>query len=76
MALQSDSTVTVDVRDQDAQTLTQDISPPKSRAFYLSFLAIMVATFLSALDLTAIGTALPTIANALNDTKGDYTWVR
>ncbi|KAJ7229116.1 iron permease [Mycena pura] len=63
----------------DAQTLTQDVSPnpslKKSRAFYMSFLAIMVATFLSALDLTAVGTALPTIANSLNDTKGDYTWV-
>ncbi|KAJ7768343.1 major facilitator superfamily domain-containing protein [Mycena metata] len=35
----------------------------------------MVTTFLSALDLTAVGTALPTIANALHDTKGDYTWV-
>ncbi|KAJ7124307.1 iron permease [Mycena epipterygia] len=35
----------------------------------------MVAVFLSALDLTAVGTALPTIANALKDTKGDYIWV-
>ncbi|KAJ6620193.1 iron permease [Mycena sp. CBHHK59/15] len=35
----------------------------------------MVAVFLSALDLTVIGRALPTIANALHDTKGDYIWV-
>ncbi|KAJ6615058.1 major facilitator superfamily domain-containing protein [Mycena sp. CBHHK59/15] len=35
----------------------------------------MVAVFRSTLDLTAIGTALPTIANALHDTKGDYIWV-
>ncbi|KAJ7490851.1 major facilitator superfamily domain-containing protein [Mycena latifolia] len=48
---------------------------PKSRAFWMSFIAIMVATFLSALDLAAIGTALPTIAAALHDTKGDYIWV-
>ncbi|KAJ7179573.1 major facilitator superfamily domain-containing protein [Mycena filopes] len=71
--------------DVDAQTLTQDVpslthdappkAPGKSRAFYLSFVAIMVATFLSALDLTAVGTALPTIASSLNDTKGDFTWV-
>ncbi|KAJ6586404.1 major facilitator superfamily domain-containing protein [Mycena vulgaris] len=47
----------------------------KPRAFWLSFVAIMVAVFLSALDLTAVGTALPTIANALNDKKGDYIWV-
>ncbi|KAJ6627381.1 major facilitator superfamily domain-containing protein [Mycena sp. CBHHK59/15] len=54
-----------------------DSGPPasKSRAFWMSFVAIMVATFLGALDLTAVGTALPTIATALNDTKGDYVWV-
>lgn len=50
-------------------------SKPKTRAFWLSFAAIMVAVFLSALDLTAVGTALPTIANALKDTKGNYIWV-
>ncbi|KAJ6544431.1 MFS multidrug transporter [Mycena capillaripes] len=49
--------------------------PRKPRAFWMSFLAIMVATFLSALDQTAIGTALPTIATALNDTNGNYIWV-
>ncbi|KAF7313378.1 MFS domain-containing protein [Mycena chlorophos] len=47
----------------------------KSRAFYLSFLAICTTTFLSAIDLTAVATALPTIAHALNDTKGEFTWV-
>jgi hypothetical protein len=51
-------------------------SSPKSRAFYMSFVAIGVTTFLSALDLTVMGTALPTIATALHDTKGDFTWVR
>ncbi|KAJ7117982.1 MFS general substrate transporter [Mycena crocata] len=65
--------------DRDAETLNgsseQATSQPKSRAFWMSFAAIMVASFLSALDLTAVGTALPTIANALNDTKGDFTWV-
>ncbi|KAJ6463213.1 major facilitator superfamily domain-containing protein [Mycena vitilis] len=67
------------IDNNDARTLTspteEEISTRKSRAFYLTFVAIMVSTFLSALDLTAIGTALPTIANALNDTKGDFTWV-
>ncbi|KAF8202686.1 iron permease [Mycena galopus ATCC 62051] len=48
---------------------------PKSRAFWLSFVAIMVAEFLAALDLTAVGTALPTIAEGLRDTSGDYIWV-
>ncbi|KAF7335243.1 MFS domain-containing protein [Mycena sanguinolenta] len=67
----------------DAETLNgappnppiQEAPLGKSRAFYLSFAAVMVSTFLSALDLTAIGTALPTIADALDDTKGDYIWV-
>ncbi|KAJ7279696.1 iron permease [Mycena rebaudengoi] len=52
--------------------------PPKARkprAFWSSFVAIMMTTFLSAMDLTAIGIALPTIANALNDAKGDYSWI-
>ncbi|KAJ7165706.1 iron permease [Mycena crocata] len=52
-----------------------DRPPRKSRAFWMSFLAIMVATFLSALDQTAVGTALPTIAAALNDTNGNYIWI-
>ncbi|KAJ7187353.1 major facilitator superfamily domain-containing protein [Mycena filopes] len=47
----------------------------KGRAFWLSFVAIMVAVFLSALDLTAVATALPTIVSALDDTEGDYIWV-
>ncbi|KAJ7474651.1 iron permease [Mycena galericulata] len=51
------------------------VKVPKSRAFWMCFVAIMVAVFLSALDLTAVGTALPTIANALHDKKGDYIWV-
>ncbi|KAJ6551925.1 MFS general substrate transporter [Mycena capillaripes] len=50
-------------------------SKPKTRAFWMCYVAIMVSVFLSALDLTAIATPLPTIANALNDTKGDYIWV-
>ncbi|KAJ7638418.1 iron permease [Roridomyces roridus] len=62
----------------DAATITSSSTPPrqpKSRAFWMSFIAIMVSTFLSAIDLTAVGTALPTIAEALNDTKGEYVWV-
>lgn len=48
----------------------------KGRDFWLSFLAMIVSIFLSALDLTSVGTALPTIADALNDTEGNYVWVR
>ncbi|KAJ6543870.1 major facilitator superfamily domain-containing protein [Mycena capillaripes] len=59
----------------DSETIAEPRSLPKSRAFYMSFVAIGVTTFLSALDLTVMGTALPTIATALHDTKGDFTWV-
>ncbi|KAJ7499342.1 iron permease [Mycena latifolia] len=49
--------------------------PQKSRAFWMSFIAIMAGLFLSAMDTTAMGTALPTIATALDDTEGDFTWI-
>ncbi|KAF7365715.1 MFS domain-containing protein [Mycena venus] len=63
-----------DPRDSPDSKVPQK-SPPKSRAFWLSFVAIMFAEFLAALDLTAVGTALPTIAEELKDTRGDYIWV-
>ncbi|KAI9059060.1 iron permease [Trametes sanguinea] len=46
----------------------------KGSAFWLCFLALLVAAFLSALDLSAIPTALPTIINELHG--GDkFVWV-
>ncbi|KAJ7644806.1 iron permease [Roridomyces roridus] len=45
-------------------------SARKTRAFWLCFVAINASVFLSALDLAAVGTTLPTIAKALNDTRG------
>ena len=46
----------------------------KSTAFWLTIVAIIVSSFLSALDLTSLGTALPTITKELNG--GDsYVWV-
>ncbi|EIW62181.1 iron permease [Trametes versicolor FP-101664 SS1] len=49
-------------------------APRKGSAFWLSFLAILVSMFLSALDLSAIPTALPTITDDLNG--GDkFIWV-
>ncbi|KAF9072607.1 iron permease [Rhodocollybia butyracea] len=46
----------------------------KGPAFWLSFLALSVSVFLSALDLSAVATALPTI---IADLKGgdDFSWV-
>lgn len=54
-----------------------DQPPSKTRkgiAFWLTFTAVIVSIFLSALDLTAVGTALPTITNELNGGES-YVWV-
>ncbi|KAJ7658380.1 iron permease [Mycena polygramma] len=61
---------------QALQVDSLDARPPrKTRAFWMCFVALMASTFLSALDQTAVGTALPTIAAALEDTDGDYIWI-
>ncbi|KIO20425.1 hypothetical protein M407DRAFT_29949, partial [Tulasnella calospora MUT 4182] len=41
--------------------------------FWLIFVALMVTSFLSAIDLTSVSTALPTIVEDLNGT--DFAWV-
>ncbi|GAA5882957.1 hypothetical protein JCM8547_006237, partial [Rhodosporidiobolus lusitaniae] len=64
-----DSTTSTTVDTQDA-TLKGE---KKSLRFWLIFAAIMAATFLSALDLTAVSTALPQIANDFD--TADYSWV-
>ncbi|KAJ6506277.1 iron permease [Mycena vitilis] len=61
---------------QDLQVDPLDArTPRKTRAFWMCFVALMASTFLSALDQTAVGTALPTIAAVLDDTDGDYIWI-
>ncbi|KAI0833802.1 iron permease [Trametes gibbosa] len=53
-------------------------SPPansaKGSVFWLSFTAVVVSNFLSALDVTAVSTALPTITDDLNG-GDDFVWV-
>ncbi|KAF7315420.1 MFS domain-containing protein [Mycena indigotica] len=61
--------------DELLATSTLKSSTPKTRAFWMSFVAIAVTTFLAALDLSGVGNVLPTMAKALNDEKGDFTWV-
>ncbi|KZP23294.1 MFS general substrate transporter [Athelia psychrophila] len=46
---------------------------PKDARFWMIFVSLLVATFLSALDMTAISTALPTIAAALH--SEDFAWI-
>ncbi|KAI0363614.1 MFS multidrug transporter [Pilatotrama ljubarskyi] len=47
---------------------------PKGSAFWLSFLAIVVCNILSALDVTAVSTTLPTITHDLGG-DNDFVWV-
>ncbi|GAA5894341.1 hypothetical protein JCM6882_007636 [Rhodosporidiobolus microsporus] len=58
-------------------TAVDAAAPPpaekKSLRFWLIFLALCCATFLSALDLTAVSTALPQIAADFE--SPDYSWV-
>ncbi|EKM56789.1 uncharacterized protein PHACADRAFT_254111 [Phanerochaete carnosa HHB-10118-sp] len=66
----------------DTAIVTQEIDilpnvddgrPRKGVRFWLVFLAICVSLFLSALEYTAVSTALPTIVHDLNG--GDFVWV-
>ncbi|KAK2738758.1 hypothetical protein FQN57_006926 [Myotisia sp. PD_48] len=41
----------------------------------LIMIALCLATFLAALDMTIITTALPTISREFNSSQADYTWV-
>ena len=47
---------------------------PKGSAFWLSYTAVVVCNFLSALDVTAVSTALPTITKEL-DGGDEFVWV-
>jgi len=42
---------------------------------FLIMLGLCMATFLAALDVTIVTTALPTIAAAFNASSADYTWI-
>ncbi|KAI9066150.1 MFS multidrug transporter [Trametes sanguinea] len=53
---------------------TTPTKSPKGSAFWLSFLAIVVCNVLSALDVTAVSTTLPTIIHDLNG-DNDFVWV-
>ncbi|KAH9951826.1 MFS general substrate transporter [Amylocystis lapponica] len=58
----------------DSRPQPADPNTRKGSHFWLSFIALIVSTFVSALDLTAISTALPTITDELHG--GDnFSWV-
>ncbi|GJE99110.1 MFS general substrate transporter [Phanerochaete sordida] len=64
-------------REQEAKSDGEADAPTtpvtKSLRFWLVFLAICLAQFLSALEFSAVSTVLPTIAHELN--SGDFVWV-
>ncbi|KAF7794628.1 hypothetical protein EIP86_005764 [Pleurotus ostreatoroseus] len=49
------------------------VSPSKGLRFWMVFVALCVSVFLSALEFTAVSTALPTIVHDLNG--DDFVWV-
>ncbi|KAG8746826.1 hypothetical protein FRC10_003348 [Ceratobasidium sp. 414] len=63
----------------DQATIVEGASPvpnaseKKGARFWLIFVALCVSTFLSALELTSVSTALPTIVEALNG--HEFAWV-
>ncbi|GAA5933720.1 uncharacterized protein JCM15063_001393 [Sporobolomyces koalae] len=59
---------------ENAEMPTKAPGPGRDLRFWLVFLSICCSLFLSALDLTAISTALPSIAADLRS-GSDYSWV-
>lgn len=57
-----------------------DLSPPpphnrKGLTFWLIFLSICISLFVSALELTTVSTALPTIASSLRLSDSAFVWI-
>ncbi|KZS99914.1 MFS general substrate transporter [Laetiporus sulphureus 93-53] len=57
---------------RDCAVTPPEIRTEKGTVFWLIFLSICISLFLSALELTAVSTALPTIAHDLQAT--DFVW--
>ncbi|KAF5373118.1 hypothetical protein D9758_001773 [Tetrapyrgos nigripes] len=62
-----------DSSDVPANIPTNSRSSKKGTVFWVIFITLNLALFLAALELSAISTVLPTIANALNTT--DFVWI-
>ena len=67
------------LNEPDADVGAPPSKPPRPRfvkgaSFWLSYVAVVVSIFLSAMDLTAVSTALPTITKDLNGNE-NFVWV-
>ncbi len=69
-ATMGSATVTIE---EKAEVPDEAQSPKKDLAFWCIFISICVALFLSALELSAVATVLPTIAHELH--ADDFVWV-
>ncbi|OSC99593.1 iron permease [Trametes coccinea BRFM310] len=68
-----DSAPALGASPEDRTVNGNDASPPKTASFWLSLLTITIATFLSALDTSAVSTALPTIVNHFHGQQ--FVWI-
>ncbi|KIJ65390.1 hypothetical protein HYDPIDRAFT_110438 [Hydnomerulius pinastri MD-312] len=57
----------------EKDVLTTAVTPKKDLKFWLIFVSMCICLFLSALELSSVSTALPTIANALQASQ--FVWV-
>lgn len=54
---------------------SEDVATPVGVRLYLVIASLLLTLFLSAINVTVVATALPTIAAHLNATTSQYTWV-
>ena len=70
--------ITIPLPAREMSSTSEAASPAtgtaKGSRFWLSFIAVVVCNFLSALDTTAVSTALPTITKELNG-GDEFVWV-
>lgn len=75
MVVASSSCITISEM-SDAVYIPHEAPKPsfqKDSRFWLVFAALCISSFLSALDLTAVSTVLPTMANELH--SAEYSWI-
>jgi hypothetical protein len=56
-----------------AQTIASPHTPSRDWRFWMVFVCVMLSQFLTALELSSVSTALPTIVNALHGDQ--FVWI-